>query len=78
MNEWIPVAEEEPDYGQTVWLTDGKEIFIGEKMEGYNEPVYGDINKPVVFDGKRWWGGVAVLDKDFIPTHWKPLPDLPT
>lgn len=77
MYEWIPITEEEPDYGQTVWLTDGKEIFIGERMQGTYGDSYGYVNKPMQFDGKRWWGGVAVEDIDFEPTHWMPLPDLP-
>lgn len=71
MGEWKNVIDERPDVGQHVLVTNGEEVRMGYiGASGYSGP----------YDPRIGWMTLRYfdLDRGFFPTHWMPLPEVPS
>ena len=59
-NEWIPVGRKNPEHGDTVWVYDGKDVFMGEWWGQSGFQSYGSscdregLNSETLFDITHW------------------------
>ena len=69
--EWIKLSDREPGQGQRVLISDGHEVSAAITDLTLRSP-----------RGGPWWDGCGFggyeWDWDFDPTHWAPMPSLPT
>lgn len=70
-SEWKDVIKERPKATDYVLVTNGKEVRIGHVGGGG----VGGFCDPRAFWSTFWYSGE---DIEFSPTHWMPLPDVPS
>lgn len=75
---WQPVTDETaPEPGRIVWLWDGAKVWIGAREHWDGVLVYTNTYGNIWHNG-QCWDGDCEFDDDYQPTHWLPLPDLPS
>ena len=68
--EWVKLSEREPQQGQRVLISDGRDVGAAITDMSVRDR-YGISWSGSGFGGYEW-------EWDFNPTHWAPMPPLPT
>lgn len=74
---WRPITEQEPKFGDIVWLFDGAEMWIGgRELEEWESWRWGNTYGSIWHACGKWDGDLET-DDDYKPVLWMPLPEPP-
>lgn len=80
--QWIRVEDQEPPLDTPIWLYAGNKIFIGGLIMagGIDDEfkAWANANMSAWNRCDGSWDADLEFDDDYHPTHWMPLPSLPT
>ncbi|MGS0941595.1 DUF551 domain-containing protein [Pseudomonas luteola] len=80
MSEWISVKDKLPEIGVPVWLYEpGCTPWIGWRGEDGEFWLWGNCyGSGYEYQAGEWISVDLIIDDDYQPTHWQPLPDPPS